>query len=922
MKLTNRLLLAAATMLLCTQAQAQTGADYMTALKKADQTIVFDVNSEGQPFHIKWGMDTAWNWDYNVNRGIAHIGLGNFETGRISFQPTAEVIDNGDGTYTLTDKQKSAMKSRCTNILLTGCNKVEINNDQEDALSDENKENYENIYLNKPEAWYKLIKASVAYAKECGVDVISIAPFNEPDYSAWGQGTQASMKEVCRLIKADSYFDGIRVCGGNTLNCDCALDWYNYCLDYVDEGNTHQLAGSFDSYAAFFTKVKADGKIATADELHNVGEAIVGANYGMENGIWWGFDSKARGQFCIDSNEGVRIGYGENRSAWTSGAVYRNDVTGEVHGYLGSSERQANTSSFSFVSKGKDVFFNGYGPTRMFVYDVPGGTGYQTGQINAERLFDITWGEDVAPGVVDSVYQIMNLTSKKMLTWKNTENVQTSARLSSGTTQQWHVYPGYTDGDISYWFIDANVTTSSYINLNVLNNSLKSGAGVICYNAGHAANEQWYLKYAKDGYYYIISRLSNKYLCGASSGGNVYLSDAPEANITSTNLKKYLWRFQPIDAKADITAPEVPTELTAKQRAGSIELNWTAPVSTLVKDGATGYIVLRGEQKDDASIEWSTIGRIGEETTFVDNTAIAGTPYIYKVKAVDKAGNRSVASDSVYAQVLDKKALLCQLNFDKTLADNTANKMDLSLYGTATYSSTASLKRSGEAALKFDGSVYGMIPYSVTDNDEMTITCWVYFASNGKTWQRIFDFGNGEDQYMFFCPSNGSEMRFVMKDGGDEQILTNGKTLGTGAWKHVAVTIKPLDNGKVQTILYIDGTAVAQSDEFTIKPSDIKPSLCFIGRSMFKADPFFGGRLDDFRIYNYALSADEIAGVMEDLESLSKDIDGEYEEAVATSIQDIKTTQNNAKGTYDLSGRKVSNAARGIVIEDGKKVLK
>ena len=77
-----------------------------------------------------------------------------------------------------------------------------------------------------------------------------------------------------------------------------------------------------------------------------------------------------------------------------------------MHGYLGSSERQATPSSFAFVSKGKDVFFNGYGPTRVFVYDMPGGTGYQKGQINAERLFDITWGEDVAPFEVNGTYQI------------------------------------------------------------------------------------------------------------------------------------------------------------------------------------------------------------------------------------------------------------------------------------------------------------------------------------------------------------------------------------------------------------------------------------------------------------------------------------------------------------------------------------
>ena len=899
---------------------AQTGADFMKAFKKADVNIPFDVTAKGQTFRVKWGMDTAWNWDFNVNKGIAHIGKGNFETGRISFQPTEAVIDRGNGIYELTDKQKSALRSRCNNILMTGCNKVSINNDQEDALNKENGnyEKYQSIYLNKPEAWYKLIKASVAYAKECGVDVVSISPFNEPDYGEWGQGTKDSMKEICRLIKADPYFDNIRVCAGNTLNCDYALEWYNHCLDYIDEGNTHQLAGSFDNYANFFKKVKADGNVATADELHNVGEAIVGVEYGMETGIWWGFHAKARGQFCLDSNEGVRLGYGENRPAWTSGAVYRNDKTGEVHGYFGSSERQALASSFAYISKGKDVFFNGYGPTRMYVYDVPGGKkgDYQAStQINAERLFDITWGEDVAPSTIDGTYQIMNASSKKMLTYNGTSNVQSSSRKTSGTTQQWKVYPGYTSMDISYWFIDNVATNTTKVNLNVLNNNLNSGAGVICWDAGHGDVEQWYLKYAKDGYYYIISCLSNKYLYCSSvtSGTNVTLRSAPASNISNSELKKYLWRFQPIDSKAEVVAPAAPTQLRAVQRSSSIELSWTAPTD----EDLSSYTILRGVQTE-GEVEWNTIGRNVTQTTFFDNTVVAGNKYIYKVVAVDYAGNRSQASEPIQAAPLQEKALICQLQFDDDLTDNSANRIDPSFYGTPSYSST---KNSGTKSLSLSGASYAMLPYAAAHQDEITIATWVRWTTNGNNWQRLFDFGNGEDQYMFFTPSNGSQMRFVMKNGGDEQILTNNKKLATNSWKHIAITLKPVGD-KVQAILYLDGTKVAESSDFTIKPSDIAPSLCYIGRSMFPADPLFNGRIDDFRIYNYALTADEIASVIEDRDGLSKDLDDHSEEAVPTDINDLKPTPSNqSQNWYDLNGRRAEKGQKGILIQAGKKKL-
>ena len=915
---------------------AQTGADYMQAFKKANTNIAFDVNDEGKPFRVKWGMDAAWDWDFNVNRGINHIGKGNFETGRVSFQPIDLAIDNGDGTYSLTARQKNRLKWRCDLIKKTGTTEVNINCDHEalfrpiknDGFGAEGDDDFtgRTNYRGKPQEWYKLIKASVAYVQEQGLKVVSVSPFNEPDF-VWEQATNENqaMKdflEIAKLLKADPYFDDIRICGGNTLNCDRALPWYNYLKEYLDEGNTHQLAGVFNTYADFFATVKADGKVATADELHNVGEAIVGVEYGMETGIWWGFDSKARGQFCIDSNEGGRIGYGENRGTWTCGAVYRNYVTGEVHGYLGSSERQANSSSYAFISKTKDVFFNGYGPTRMYVYDVPGGTGYQKGQINAERLFDITWGEDVAPGVIDGTYQIMNLSSKKMLTWNQSSNVKSSTRVTSGTTQQWKVSPGYTDGDISYWFIDnANTSTSiTKTHLNLQNLNLNSGAGVICWDANHPMEEQWYLKYAGDGCYYIISRLSNKYLYCASStsGTNVTANDAPTEKTTDAIRKRYMWRFMPLDAKAETNAPAAPTNLVARQRIGSVELSWTAPAD----DDVASYTILRGVVNGE-EIEWNTIGRNDTQTTFLDNTAAAGKDYVYKVIAVDLSGNRSVASDTLRATPLAENGLVCQLQFDGNLYDNTANHLDASLYGTATYPTIASQIKSGNRSLTFNGSTYAMIPYSVAHRDEMTIATWVRSTTLvGGDWQRIFDFGNDEEQYMFLTPNNGSVLSFVMKNGGDEQKLNHTKKLSGNTWYHVAVTIKPVDD-KVEAVMYLNGEKVAETSDFTIKPSDIAPSLCYIGRSMFNADPMFKGQIDDFRVYNYALSEEEVAAIMEDTEELSKDINDNYSE-VSTSIGSTKSnvSGNGDSKIYDLNGRQTDNSAKGIVIQNGKKVLK
>jgi len=44
-----------------------------------------------------------------------------------------------------------------------------------------------------------------------------------------------------------------------------------------------------------------------------------------------------------------------------------------------------------------DVYYDGYGPQREYTMVLPGGNGYQNGQTNAERVVNITTGEDIQP---------------------------------------------------------------------------------------------------------------------------------------------------------------------------------------------------------------------------------------------------------------------------------------------------------------------------------------------------------------------------------------------------------------------------------------------------------------------------------------------------------------------------------------------
>jgi hypothetical protein len=234
-----------------------------------------------------------------------------------------------------------------------------------------------------------------------------------------------------------------------------------------------------------------------------------------------------------------------------------------------------------------------------------------------------------------------------------------------------------------------------------------------------------------------------------------------------------------------------------------------------------------------------------------------------------------------------------QQQFDGDLADKTINRLNASLAGTEKYSTVNTMIKSGSKSLNLTAQdSYVQLPCAMTHLDSMTIAMWVRW-SGGDNWQRIFDFGNGTGQYMFLCPSNGSEMRFVMKNGGDEQILSAGSKLKTVSWHHLAVTIRPLPDGNVEATLYNDGEAIASSQAFTLKPSDIAASLCYVGRSQFDADPLFKGYIDDMRIYNYALSAAEIQKVMADTGDVSQYLDtsilGDEPTEAPITISDITT---------------------------------
>ncbi|WP_258104248.1 LamG-like jellyroll fold domain-containing protein [Marinoscillum sp. MHG1-6] len=820
--------------------QAASSSDYLIALPEADREVPYDVTDPGISKTVAFGADLAWADEQNFRRNILFMGRDQVDMVRASFQPSYPLVNDTD----LTADQIADLDWRLELInTYMGANiDLALNCDHKYI---EATGRYVNTwYVGVPSRWEQLIKVSAQRYLDAGHNIVTIGAFNEPDYG-WDQGSFEDMYNITSLLNNNAFFDGIRLSGGNTLNNDNALSWYTDLIPAgVNEGNTHQLAGSFDTYANFFSAVRSNGHHATADELHNIVEALVGYEYGMQTGIWWADVDLAAGEM-VKAFDGERIGYAEHRANWTAAAVYRHP-DGKVQAFGGTSERQAYTTSYRFISKDRPVYYDGHGPQYEYVLEMPGGIEYGKGQTNAERVINITWGDDIQPEI-NGKYKLVNRKSGLVLGATGADvgsNIQQGSYTGS-LSQQWEVYPVHSriGGDFSYYRITSPAGDS--LSLDLVNFSLDNGGNIHQWKLGNGGNQQWYLDYAEDGWFYIRSRESSHCLDvnGASTmeGANVIQWE----KNGGTNQQ---WRFIPVDAAIEFNAPFANPGLTATAQSSSILLEWPSTPGTDI----AGYTILRSETQGG---QYNTIARNVVPRSFVDNNVVAGTEYFYVIKTVDYSLNSSGYSNEVSATITDTDDMVALLSFEGNTRDTTIHLQHGATAGGVNYGSGIKSSK----AIELDG-VDDFIKLSpgVANHQEISVAAWVKW-NGGADWQRIFDFGNDESEYMMLTPSVGSKLRFAINYNGEEKLL-EAPALTEGEWHHVAITI----SGS-KAFLYVDGEPRAFSLSFYKTPMDFQPVFNYIGRSQF-ADPAFNGSIDDFKVYNYALAPEAVASLADTTE--------------------------------------------------------
>jgi hypothetical protein len=763
-------------------------------------------------------LDTAWPEPSHIWRGVDYMGKSNVNVIRVDF-PIADPLVNGDWPAS----KNSYFDSRLEMAKPAGDTYFTMLPDTEPGVNPWFKNGKEII----PERW---VQAMAAAQRHYGKKMLWVEPFNEPDYG-WGQGTVQNLNDILKLLPQQPEFAGTQMAGPSTLNDDAAETWYQPLKQRLQRGTTHTLAGNFDNYVGFIRDVMANGQISVNPEVHNVVEVIIGAEYGLQSVIWWGTAERTRGEF-VQAQKGERLAYAEDRPRWSAAAVYR-APSGAVQAFLGTSERMGMTTNYRLVSRDRDVWYNGIGPRRDETVAIGP---------NQESVTNITWGRDVPPPL-SGRYVIVNRLTHKVLSVSNAAKVDGAPVVQAdnvrGAYQQWDVSPIVAQyGDTSYYIV-SNVNSGK--SLDMTGWSAVDGGPTEQWGYGTVEPQQWYFEYAGNNDFCIRSRWSTKCLEapeGSARGGE----QIRQASFTGAPRQR--WRLVPVSAwPIKFTPPHRPVGLTASTRPLAVALQWTANPDI----DLAGYTVFRSATPGGP---YETIARGVRDTHFVDNEAREPRKYYYAVCAVDHSLNQSSLSASASAASAGGRALSVNYRFAGNLSDSSGDGND----GVSTGSPAYATGPNGARALDLNGTDASVrLPADVANSADITVAAWV-FCDGGAQGQRIFDLGNDESDCLYLTPNSGEgTLRLAVRYGGKEQRL-DAPPLPEGRWVHVAATL-----GKRKARLYVNGALVAQSESWTAGPVAFRPVFNYLGKSESDADPLFAGRISDFRIYNYALTCEQVA---------------------------------------------------------------
>ena len=280
--------------------------------------------------------------------------------------------------------------------------------------------------------------------------------------------------------------------------------------------------------------------------------------------------------------------------------------------------------------------------------------------------------------------------------------------------------------------------------------------------------------------------------------------------------------------------------------------------TSLTLSGAT--IAWTTNEAADSQVEYGVTTSYGFTTT-LDPALVtshsqtlanlsAGATYHYRVLSSDAAGNPAASGDFTFTTPTASANLMGHWQFEEGSGSIAGDSSGNGNFGTLLNGPawTAGIAGGG---LSFDGvddAVDVGNNASLNPANSLTLAVWVN-SGNLTATQMVFSKYGALIQY-FIRLQTGGGLRFSLNAGGVTTDLNSGATLSVNTWHHIAGTY----DGTAMRF-YIDGvldSSVAKTGAMTDNGSNVQ-----IGRRS-NNRMFFKGALDEARIYDRALSSQEV----------------------------------------------------------------
>jgi hypothetical protein len=244
----------------------------------------------------------------------------------------------------------------------------------------------------------------------------------------------------------------------------------------------------------------------------------------------------------------------------------------------------------------------------------------------------------------------------------------------------------------------------------------------------------------------------------------------------------------------------------------------------------------------------------------------AAAPGSATITAAYVSGGQTNTSAKVVSVLSVPATLIHRYSFDDDFSTTAVD----SIRGSNGIVQLSGIQSGGNVMLDGQGLSYvdlpaGMISTNTIANDAVTFETWVTFPGANADWVNLFAFGNtvsgAGGNYIFFTPHSGlGDYRFIASStqpgwsGNGEQGAIVPGNLDFRTNIHIACV---MNFGRDLAAIYVNGALVGYNANFARELSQIINNYSYLGKSTYD-DPLCVVTIDEFRIYDGALSAQQI----------------------------------------------------------------